>query len=298
MRVLVTWGTKRGGTEGIGRAIADVLLEEGHDVLAVPAREAMHAKELDAVVVGGALYATRWHPDARRFVRAREKDLRRVPVWFFSSGPLDDSAGTREIPPTRQVAILMERVGAQGHATFGGRLDKTARGFPASAMAKKSAGDWRNSDRIRRWARAIALELPSAHPKSVVRQPGRSISTLVAHAAVGWAIGGAIMAALLWLLPLVAALALHAILVPVVFAAVAHRYFGHRGAREPLASAAIMTAVVAVLDVLVVGGLVQGSAAILASVAGFWLPLALVFATTWTVGVLRSLSPMRPPAKA
>ena len=31
---------------------------------------------------------------------------------------------------------MMEKVGAKGHVTFGGRLPADAKGFPASAMAK------------------------------------------------------------------------------------------------------------------------------------------------------------------
>lgn len=58
----------------------------------------------------------------------------------------------------------MERVGAIGHATFGGRLAPDARGFPAAARAKRLAGDWRNESRIREWAREVARRLPFARP--------------------------------------------------------------------------------------------------------------------------------------
>jgi menaquinone-dependent protoporphyrinogen oxidase len=136
MRVLVTWGSKRGGTEGIARIVGEALQHEGLDVDVLPARAAARATNFDAAIVGGALYANRWHPAARRFVNRQEKRLRGVPVWFFSSGPLDESAEHNAIAPTRQVTTLMERVGAQGHVTFGGRLTPDAHGFPASAMAK------------------------------------------------------------------------------------------------------------------------------------------------------------------
>jgi len=147
MRVLVTWGSKRGGTEGIARIVGEALQHEGLDVDVLPAQAAAKATSFDAVIVGGALYANRWHPAARRFVNRQEKRLRDVPVWFFSSGPLDDSAERTTIAPTRQVSVLMERVGAKGHATFGGRLTPDARGFPASAMAKKRSGDWRQPEK-------------------------------------------------------------------------------------------------------------------------------------------------------
>jgi menaquinone-dependent protoporphyrinogen oxidase len=88
MRVVVTCGSKRGGTEGIGRMLADALQQEGHRVDLLPPDKAARATGFDAVIVGEALYANRWHPAARRFVSRREKALRLVPVWFFSSGPL------------------------------------------------------------------------------------------------------------------------------------------------------------------------------------------------------------------
>ncbi len=102
----------------------------------------------DAVVVGGALYAFRWHLDARRFVRRFAGDLRGRPTYLFSSGPLDGSAAEHEIPPIKGVQALMDAVGAKGHMTFGGRLAPDAKGFPSSTMAKKHAGDWRDPEHV------------------------------------------------------------------------------------------------------------------------------------------------------
>jgi hypothetical protein len=61
MRVLITCGSKRGGTEGIGRMLADTLQQNGHRVDLLPPDEAARATGFDAVIVGGALYANRWH---------------------------------------------------------------------------------------------------------------------------------------------------------------------------------------------------------------------------------------------
>jgi len=294
MRVLVTWGSKRGGTEGIARVIADTLAREGCDVELAAPSDALHARAFDAAIVGGALYAMRWHRDARRFVERREHDLRLVPTWFFSSGPLDDSASREAIPPTRQVASLMERVGAQGHATFGGYLAPDAKGFPASAMAKKSAGDHRDLARVRAWATDVARALPSARPRPIVRQPGRSLWTLVAHAVTGWLVCGLAMLALLVLAPLGVALTIDALVVPIVFAFVARSYFSLRGAREPLPAALGFAATFALLDVAFVAGLVQGNLRVLHSVLGVWLPAALALLVTWTVGLVASFTPSKP----
>lgn len=155
MRVLVSFGSKRGGTAGLAAMIGDALTE----AVVSPAKDVGELGGVDAVIVAGALYANRWHRDARRFVRRNASALRELPVWLISSGPLDDSAEKRDIPPTAQVAKLVRRVSARGHVTFGGRLEPDAKGFPASAMAKKKAGDWRNPTHVRHWVTAVINEL-------------------------------------------------------------------------------------------------------------------------------------------
>ncbi|HXR21250.1 MAG TPA: hypothetical protein VN786_01730 [Acidimicrobiales bacterium] len=72
---------------------------------------------------------------------------------------MDDSATTKEIPPVKQVARAMAATGARGHLTVGGRLEPDAKGFPASAMAKKSAGDWRDRDQVHQWVASVVDDL-------------------------------------------------------------------------------------------------------------------------------------------
>lgn len=159
MRVLVAYGSKRGGTAGLARMLGDELSAGGAEVVIADARRVQGIAGYDAVILGGALYANRWHRSARRFIRRFAGGLGTLPVWLFSSGPLDGTASESDIPPVRHVAAAMERVGARGHMTFGGRLEPDARGFPASAMAKKNAGDWRDPEHVASWARAIMAEL-------------------------------------------------------------------------------------------------------------------------------------------
>jgi Flavodoxin domain len=106
MRVLVTFGSARGGTEGLAQTVAEGLRDEGFSVDLVPAGQVHGLDGYDAVVVGGALYAGRWHKAARRFVKRHTTELTQRPVYFFSSGPLDGSATQREIPPVRGVKAL------------------------------------------------------------------------------------------------------------------------------------------------------------------------------------------------
>ncbi|NOK12045.1 flavodoxin domain-containing protein [Corallococcus exercitus] len=162
MRILITYGSKLGGTREIAGQLAGDLRDEGLDAEALAPEDVGDVRAYDAVIVGGGLYANRWHRHARRFVHRHAQELRERPVWFFSSGPLDDSASRERIPPTAQVRALMEQVGARGHETFGGRLARDARGFIARSMVREHAGDWRDSGQIARWARGVAAELGEA----------------------------------------------------------------------------------------------------------------------------------------
>jgi menaquinone-dependent protoporphyrinogen oxidase len=159
MRVLVVFGSARGGTEGLAEMVGAELRSAGIDSDVLPANKVRGPHGYDAVIVGGALYAFRWHRAARRFARRYAAQLRERPTYFFSSGPLDDSAESRDIPPVKGVQALMDRTGARGHVTFGGRLAPDAKGFPASAMAKKQSGDWRSRDHVRRWTQSVAMQL-------------------------------------------------------------------------------------------------------------------------------------------
>jgi hypothetical protein len=92
------------------------------------------------------------------------------------------------------------------------------------------------------------------------------------------------------------ALVVHALLVPIVFGAVAWHYFGARGAREARPTALAFAGLTALIDIVVVAGLAQRSFALVESVAGFWLPLALILLVTWAIGEVRSMMPAPRPA--
>lgn len=166
MRVLVAYGTKRGGTEGLARVVGQGLKDAGHLVDVLPARGIESLDRWEAVVVGGALYAWFWQRDARRFVKRHVEELQQLPVWFFSSGPLDFSARDRELPPPGSVARLARLVGAQQHKTFGGQLLDDAKAAPALPR-----GDFRDLVAARAWGQALGEELATLPVRARVTVP-------------------------------------------------------------------------------------------------------------------------------
>jgi menaquinone-dependent protoporphyrinogen oxidase len=166
MRALIVYGTRNGGTAGLAHMIATAFQREGWQVQVADSADAPGIGDVDVVVVGGGLYVGRWVPSVRHWVRHHAATLKRVPVWFFSSGPLDDSAKAGDLAPTLSVANLAREVEVSGHMTFGGYLDKQPHGFLARQIAKRSAGDWRSADQVGEWVHLICrqTQLPSTIP--------------------------------------------------------------------------------------------------------------------------------------
>ncbi|MEU2998367.1 MULTISPECIES: flavodoxin domain-containing protein [unclassified Streptomyces] len=161
-RVLVAYGSKHGATQEIAEELGEELRSDGFDAVVMAAGRVDDVRGYDAVILGGAVYAGRWHVDARRCARRHAGQLRQRPVWLFSSGPVDDSAEQRDITPVRGVARWMQRLGAREHITFGGALTAKTPGRIARSLVRHGhGGDFRNPERIRGWADHIAAQLSS-----------------------------------------------------------------------------------------------------------------------------------------
>ncbi len=164
MKVLVTVASKHGSTEEIGHAIAERLRGRGLEV-EEGRPNGLGLEGVDAVVVGSAVYAGRWLSTARSFVRAHLTELRQLPVWVFSSGPVGDPPKPAEEPA--EGIELAELVHARGHRTIVGRLDPATLGLAERAVVRligASSDDRRDWDAVNRFADEIADELtePSA----------------------------------------------------------------------------------------------------------------------------------------
>jgi menaquinone-dependent protoporphyrinogen oxidase len=161
-RALVVYGSKRGGTAGLAQMVGAELRHHGWEVVVQDAAQPADLREVDLVVIGGALSMSRWHQAARAFARRRGPALCTIPVWLFSSGPLDDTANSGDIAPVPQVQEIARRLEARGHMTFGGCLAADAKGLGARALAKKYAGDYPDPAQVADWVRQIVHELTPA----------------------------------------------------------------------------------------------------------------------------------------
>ncbi|MDT8913815.1 flavodoxin domain-containing protein [Amycolatopsis sp. PS_44_ISF1] len=164
--VLVAFAGKSGGTREIAEVIAGELRAQGLRVDVRDAADVAGVAEYAAVVVGSALYYSRWRPDAVRLLERHVAALRERPVWLFHSGPCGPGAALVQVSLPAKVALLAARIDAERTATFGGRLDPgRAPGLIARLMASgHRAGDFRDWDRIRAWARDIGRRVRTRVP--------------------------------------------------------------------------------------------------------------------------------------
>jgi menaquinone-dependent protoporphyrinogen oxidase len=155
--VLVAYAGRTGGTRQIAEVIAGELADGGLSVELRDAADVAGVDDYAAVVVGSALYYHRWCAEAVRLLERHERELRERPVWLFHSGPCGPAAAQTQVSLPAKVALLAARIDAERTATFGGRLEPaTARGLIARLLASGSrAGDFRDWDRIRAWARDV-----------------------------------------------------------------------------------------------------------------------------------------------
>ncbi|HET9497869.1 MAG TPA: flavodoxin domain-containing protein [Candidatus Limnocylindria bacterium] len=156
-RVLVATASKHGATHEIGDAIAAALESEGIEAFTGRAEDVTALDDVDAVILGSGVYAGHWLEPAKTFVDRFQAELRALPVWLFSSGPLGDPPAPAGDPV--DVSMVREKSGARDHQVFAGRLDQPNLGFAERAVIKlvrAPYGDFRDWPAIAKWGREIA----------------------------------------------------------------------------------------------------------------------------------------------
>lgn len=153
-KVLVAYGSKMGGTAGLADAIGGALRLRDITVDLRPAGEVGDVSGYSGLVVGSAIYSSRWRPDVIRLLSRIAESAPETPVWLFHSGPLGNrSEDSQKLP--RKVAGITSSINLVEVRTFGGRLPEKPPGLIARLLARKQAGDFRDFDQVDEWAQSI-----------------------------------------------------------------------------------------------------------------------------------------------
>lgn len=166
MYVLVAYASKYGSTREIAERIAEQLRREELQAKVRPVQELDDLVDYDAFVVGSAVFAGHWMPEAMDFVRRNRALLAHGPVWLFSSGPIGTTAKQHDTPADpKEIAELRRTLRPWDHRVFFGawdpsRLDRGRLGLAERLIAKVlPKGDFRDWQAIEAWATSIARVL-------------------------------------------------------------------------------------------------------------------------------------------
>jgi menaquinone-dependent protoporphyrinogen oxidase len=168
MKVLVTAASKHGATAEIASVIAALLEAEHFRVDVLAPDQVDRVAGYDAVVLGSGVYAGHWLKPAKRFVDRHEAELRELPLFVFSSGPV--GAPPKESDEPAEIAAVDAEIHPVDHRVFGGRLTASQLG-PFEKLiigiVKAPLRDDRPWDEIADWAKEIARYVKDEQPPEV-----------------------------------------------------------------------------------------------------------------------------------
>ncbi|HEX9075894.1 MAG TPA: flavodoxin domain-containing protein [Anaerolineae bacterium] len=161
--ILVAFASRYGATQEAAETVADALRQAELRVDLQPAQEVRSLEPYDAIVLGAAIYNTKWHPDAHAFLAQHEAILRQRPVAIFSLGPTTRNPAAKKqslrqldrdlekYPWLRPVALEM----------FVGKYDLSKMGL-GSVGRLVPLPDNRDLNAVRAWANALPAQLEHA----------------------------------------------------------------------------------------------------------------------------------------
>ena len=161
--ILIAYATRAGSTKEVAQFIAQSLIEHGASVEVQPAAAIAELKPYSAVILGSAIRAGRWLPEAVEFVKQHKPDLEKLPLVYFlvcatmsEDTPENHDKVLAYLKPVRALLEPLE-IGL-----FAGKLDETTLGFFAKLVVKamrKEQGDWRDWEAVQDWAGKIYARL-------------------------------------------------------------------------------------------------------------------------------------------
>lgn len=169
-QILIVYATRAGSTEDIARFIGATLRERGYAVDVLAADQQPNPAPYDAVLLGSAIRASQWLPEAIAYLMTYRETLlqKRLCYWTVCLTLEQDTPANRAIvsdylKPVR--AILP----ADAEGFFAGAMDYRKLSLPVRLLVKAMhapQGDFRNWEGIRAWLDEIdpLLQTPKTAP--------------------------------------------------------------------------------------------------------------------------------------
>jgi menaquinone-dependent protoporphyrinogen oxidase len=163
--VLVAYASKYGSTQEIAETIGRVMTALGQSAEICPADDVVTLEAYDAVVLGSAVYSGDWLVEAKEFLESFQDELKKRPLWLFSSGPTASVDPVEALGGWRypeRLEPLITQVKPRGITLFAGRIDAdklSLQDWLINRSMSGVVGDFRNWQQIEIWAGNIAQAL-------------------------------------------------------------------------------------------------------------------------------------------
>ncbi len=163
--ILITYASKYGSTGEIAHKISAVLRQAGWQTTILPVNGSIDLGSYSAVILGSAVYISKWQKEATAFLQSNEKILASLPVWLFSSGPTGQGDPIELLEGwhlPQDIQPVSERIQPRGTTVFHGFINPQKLNFIEKQVIKsikKPIGDFRDWDAIAKWATSIAKSL-------------------------------------------------------------------------------------------------------------------------------------------
>ncbi len=161
-KILVTYASKAGSTAEVGKAIAQSLTQRGAQVDLLPVGKVATLENYDQIVLGSAIRAAHWLPEALNFLKKNQPVLAQKPTSFFTVClTLSD-----DTPENRQVvegymAPIRQILEPASLGLFAGKMDPNRLNFVERFIIKalkSPIGDFRNWEAIENWAKELPVQ--------------------------------------------------------------------------------------------------------------------------------------------
>ncbi|MGD9754530.1 MAG: flavodoxin domain-containing protein [Acidimicrobiia bacterium] len=168
--MLIAAASRMGSTMELAHAMGSRLRANGVTTDVTRAAEVGDVTRYDAVLLGSALYRTRWLPEAVELAVRCVSQSQQRPMWLFSSGPVGAKAGWRRRygagPDPLEMAMLFDLTGAREHRSFAGRLlpgRLTVGQRLLAGLIPGLAGDFCDWPAVSAWCDHVTGELGALH---------------------------------------------------------------------------------------------------------------------------------------
>jgi menaquinone-dependent protoporphyrinogen oxidase len=165
-KVLVAYASRCGSTGEVAEAIGQVLGNGGAAVDVRLVKEVTDVSPYRAVIVGSAIRAGNWLPEAVKFVETHREALSRMPVAYFAVClTLKEDTEDNRRTVAAHLDPIRETVQPVDVGLFAGALDPSKMSFILRLImktAKSPEGDFRDWEAIRTWAANVRPALLGA----------------------------------------------------------------------------------------------------------------------------------------